>query len=197
MRTKSVLRPSQLLHHLGVSAKLSSIRKKLLLPSINQKGFTLMEVLVALAILAGAMVVVSSSWSGNFLRVRKSNLYNNVAFLLESKMSEIQAQYHGRPLDDVPEEDGGDFGEDYKQYRWEFVSQKFEMPDLSSVMIKDGDGASEMLLTVVKNTQEYISKSVKEGTLTIYVKGGNKNEVSFAVTTYFVDYEKELAVTGL
>ena len=162
----------------------------------NCFGFTLMEVLVALAILAGAMVVVSSSWSGNFLRVRKSNLYNNVAFLLESKMSEIQAKYYGLPLEEIPEQESGDFGADYKQYRWEFATQEFEMPDLSSALIKDRDGASEMLLTVMKNTQEYISKSVKEGTLTVFVKGGAKNEVSFAVTTYFIDYDKELSVAG-
>ena len=73
-------------------------------------GFTLMEVLVALAILAGALVIVSSSWSGNFLRVRKSNLYNNAALLLESKMSELQAKYYGKTLEEIPEAEAGDFG---------------------------------------------------------------------------------------
>jgi general secretion pathway protein I len=159
-------------------------------------GFTLMEVLVALAILAGALVIVSSSWSGNFLRVRKSNLYNNAALLLESKMSELQAKYYGKTLEEIPEAEAGDFGSEFKQYRWTFTTQKFEMPDLSSIFIKQGEG-DQMLLTIIKTTQDYISEAVLEGTLTVFVKGSSGKEVSFSVSTYFVDYEKELAVGGL
>jgi general secretion pathway protein I len=162
----------------------------------SQKGFTLMEVLVALAILAGALVIISSSWSGNLLRVRKSNLYNNVALLLESKMSELQAEFKDKPLEEIPESKSGDFGSNYKQYRWTFTTQEFKMPDLSSVFIKQGEG-DQMLLTIIKNTQDYISEAVLEGTLTIYVKGGGEKEVAFSVSTYFVDYSKDLAVGGL
>ena len=161
----------------------------------NSFGFTLVEVLVALAILSGALVIVSSGWSGNLLRVRSSNLYNNVALLLESKMSELQAKYNDRPLEEIPESESGDFGADYKQYRWEFKTQKFEMPDLSSLYIKQGQG-DQMLLTIIKTTQDYISEAVLEGTLTVYVKAAGK-EVAFSVSTYFVDYEKDLAVGGI
>lgn len=163
---------------------------------LSSRGFTLLEVLVALGILSGTLMVVSGSWSGNLLRVRKSNLYNNAALLLESKMSELLAKYNGRPLEEIPEEISGDFGTDYKQYRWDFKTQKFEMPDLSSVFIKQGEG-DQMLLTIIKTTQDYISEAVVEGTLTVYVKGAGKKEVAFSVSTYFVDYNKELAVGGI
>jgi len=157
-----------------------------------------MEVLVALAILSGTMVVVSSSWSGNFLRVRKSNLYNNVALLLESKMAEISTKYTGRPLEEIPESESGDFGPEYKQYRWDFKTQEFKMPDMSSLIVKDSgpQGANQMLLTMIKSMQEYINQSVKEGKVTVYVKGGER-EVSFSVTTYFVDYERDLPLGGI
>ena len=157
-----------------------------------------MEVLVALTILSGALVVVSSSWSGNFLRVRKSNLYNNVALLLESKMTEITTKYTGRPLEEIPETESGDFGSDYKQYRWEFKSQQFAMPDMSSIIIKNSGprGADQMLLTIIKTMQEFINQSVKEGKVTVFVKGG-KREVSFSVSTYFIDYNRDLPLGGL
>ncbi|MEO0336832.1 MAG: type II secretion system protein [Pseudomonadota bacterium] len=163
-----------------------------------QQGFTLMEVLVAIMILAGSLVVVSTSWSGNFLRVKKANLYNNVALLLESKMSEITSRYSGLRLEEIPEQESGDFGADYKQYRWEFKSQEFEMPDMSAILVKNAgpQGADEMLLTMIKQMQNYISQSVKEGTVTIYVKGSG-SEVAFSITTYFVDYNRDLQVGGL
>ncbi|NQZ00964.1 MAG: type II secretion system protein [Bdellovibrionales bacterium] len=164
-----------------------------------QDGFTLMEVLVAIMILAGSLVVISTSWSGNFARVKKANLYNNVALLLESKMSEITAKYSGLRLEEIPETEAGDFGPDYKQYRWDFKSQEFEMPDMSAILVKNAgpQGADEMLLTMIKQMQNYISESVKEGTVTVYVKGAGKEEVAFSITTYFVDYNRDLQVGGL
>ena len=157
-----------------------------------------MEVLVAILILSGSLVVISTSWSGNFLRVKKANLYNNVALLLESKMSEINARYSGLTLEEIPESETGDFGPDYKQYRWEFKSRTFEMPDLSAILVKNSgpQGADQMLLTMIKQMQNYISQSVKEGTVTVFVKGGG-SEVQFSITTYFVDYNRELQVGGL
>ena len=44
----------------------------------TQKGFTLIEVLVALFILTGGIIVLSTAWSGNFMRIRKSALFNDV-----------------------------------------------------------------------------------------------------------------------
>lgn len=160
------------------------------------RGFTLIEVVIAITILAGGIVVVANSWSGNYLRVRKTRLYNNVAILLQRKLTEIESQYKGKPLEQIPDEDKGDFGSELKQYRWEMSSQDFEMPDLSSVLINDEDGADEMLLTVIRKTTEFINQSVKEVTVTVIVKTPKK-DVKYDVTTYFVDFNKELALGGL
>jgi hypothetical protein len=133
------------------------------------------------------------------MRVKKANLYNNAALLLESKMSEITAKYSGLSLEEIKESESGDFGADYKKYRWEFKSQEFEMPDMSAILVKNSgpQGADEMLLTMIKQMQNYISESVKEGTVTVYVKGAGDQEVQFSITTYFVDYNRDLQVGGL
>lgn len=163
---------------------------------MNRRGFTLLEVLVAVTILVGGIIVVASAWSGNFLRIRKTTLYNNVALLLERKTNELMAEFKDRPLTEVLDKEG-DFGTDLAAYRWSFEAKEFEMPDLSAVLMGKEDGnKDETFLSFIKQTQEFISKSVKEGTITVYVKSGKK-EIPFSVTTYFVDYKQELALPGM
>lgn len=161
----------------------------------RNKGFTLLEVMISLVIILGGILLVTQSWSGNFMRVRKANLYNNVSLLLQRKMTELEAAYKNKPLEEVPENKTGDFGKEFPQYRWEMSSQEFEFPDLSSALVGRDEGASETLLTMTQQMKEYISKAVKEVTLTIYVKTPLK-ELAYSVTTYFVDYNQELTVGG-
>lgn len=163
---------------------------------MRTKGFTLLEVLVAIVILVGGILVVSNSWSGNLLRIRKANLYNNVAFLLERKVTELEAKYRGKSIDEIKEEESGDFGEDYPQYSWAMSSKKFVMPDLSSLLISKDGGADEMFLTVIKQTTDYISKAVKEVTIIVYVKTAGGKKAEFKIVTYFVDFNKELELGG-
>ena len=162
----------------------------------RQFGFTLIEVIVAVAILAGGIIVVASAWSGNYLRIRKANLYNNVAILLQQKITELEAQYAGKPIEEIPEEKKGDFGSELPRYRWEISSQEFEMPDLSSILVNRDGGADENLLQVIQQTTQFINKSVKEVTVAVFVKS-RKKEIKFEVNTYFVDYNKDLAIGGV
>jgi general secretion pathway protein I len=126
------------------------------------KGFTLLEVLIAMSILTMVIVAVSSTWSGNFNRVRKINFANNVSTLLERKMVELEAKYKGKPVSEIPEEEAGDFGADYPQYRWTLASQEFQMPDLTALLTSQEGGADEMLITMIKQVNEFVSKAVKE-----------------------------------
>jgi general secretion pathway protein I len=158
---------------------------------VGKKGFTLIEVVIALSIIAGAVIVVGNTWSGNLLRVRKAKFYNNVALLLERKMTEIEAKYGESPLEEIPEEENGDFGSDFKQYRWKLTSQEFEMPDLSSALVGREGGADDTLISMIRQMSDYISQSVKEVTVTVFVKS-KKTEVSFSITTYFIDFNKQL-----
>ena len=79
-------------------------------------GFTIIEVLISISILVGAIITISSVWSGNTLRIRKSRLFNEVGFLLERKVAEIELKFEGKDLSSIPEELSGDFGEKFKNY---------------------------------------------------------------------------------
>ncbi len=156
----------------------------------GQKGFTLIEVLVALMIIAAAIMASASLWSGNFTTMRKSALNYDVATILERKMVEIEAKYKEKPLAEVPEEESGDFGSDFPQFRWKMKSREMEFPDLTPIIMGQSEEPNEMLISMIKQMTEYLNKAIKEVQVTVFVKRG-KREMEFSATQYFVDYTKE------
>lgn len=160
----------------------------------KKTGFTLIETLMAMSILGTALVLLSQSWSGAFVTVRKTQNNFEIASLLERKMIEIDRLYRGKDLESIPEEQSEDFGQDYPEYSWKLKSRKFEFPDLSSILISKEGGADEMTLSLIKQLGEGISKAVKEVTLTVvYSPKSSTKKQEHSLTTYFVNYDKELS----
>jgi general secretion pathway protein I len=156
----------------------------------SNAGFTLIEVLVALFILAGGILMISLAWSGNFLHLRKSALFHDVSTLLERKMVEIEAQYANKDVKEIPDEDGGEF-EGFPQYRWAMKSRDMKFPDLSAIIAGQEDGGDEMLINMVKQMTEYLNKTIKEVKVSIFVKTKTARELEFAATEYFIDYNQD------
>jgi general secretion pathway protein I len=152
----------------------------------------LIEVLVALMIVAAAIMASASLWSGNFTVMRKSSLNYDVATILERKMVEIEAKYKDKPLTEVPDEEEGDFGSDFPQFRWKMMSREMEFPDLGPIIASQNEEPNEMLVSMIKQMTEYLNKAIKEVQVSVFVKRG-KREMEFSATQYFVDYTKEFA----
>jgi general secretion pathway protein I len=158
-------------------------------------GFTIIEVLIAMIILSGGILVIANSWSGNYNRLQKSRINNTMGHLLQKKMVELEIEYKNKPIDEIKEEDSGTFSE-YKGFTWTMKSQEFEMPDLSSALVAQNDGTDEQTLIIVKQVTEYIRKTVKEVTVTVsYRTPKAKKPITHEVTTYFVDFKKEVPLT--
>ncbi len=157
----------------------------------RQGGFTLIEVLIALFILAGGIVVLASAWSGNFMRIRKSGMYNDVATLLERKMLETEAKYKNKQTSEIPEDDAGDFGADYKQYRWTMKAKDLKFPDLSPLLTSQEGGADETLLSMIKQMTEYLNQTIKEVKVSIFFKSPKGKEVEFSAVQYIINYDKD------
>lgn len=158
--------------------------------SNSQKGFTLLETVIAMVILAGALVILSSSWSASFMRVKKAQRYFEASTLLERKMTEIDLQFRGKSLDSIPDSKEGEF-DGVDDYTWKMTAKKLEIPDFSSSLASRDGGVDEMTMSIIKQLTEAMSKSVKEVTVTvIYTKA--KKPIEYSVTTYFVDYNKEI-----
>ncbi len=154
-------------------------------------GFTLLETLLAVVILASALILLANSWSAAFLKIRKTQQQFEVASLLERKMTELEIEYRGKPLEEIQDEKNGDFGSQYPQYLWKMSSKKLEIPDISSAMSASSGGVDAMTMSLVKQLTEGLSKSVKEVTVTIVLQAKPK-PLQYSVTTYFIDFDKEI-----
>ncbi len=77
-------------------------------------GFTLLEVMVAIAILSIALVAVYGSQSQSISLASEAKLNTSAALLAQAKIAEIEAENAENLTSD-----SGDFGEDFPNYRWD------------------------------------------------------------------------------
>ena len=167
---------------------------------MKSRGFTLIEVILALMIIASGLLVLSNSWSGTYSRLKKTQIQVQMAALLERKIVEIEKEYKGKPIDSIPEEKTDDFGSDLPEYSWKMTSQKLELPDLSPILGAQSREAGEIgmkldLASIMKMFSEHLSKSVREVKIEIIYKD-IKKPISVAVVIYMIDYDKTLAMPG-
>jgi len=156
------------------------------------KGFTLLETLIAMIILATGIMLLASSWGASTSRLRKTQVNVEISALLERKIAEIESEYRGKSLDTIPEEKEDDFGSDFPDYSWKLESQELPMPDLSSSLAAK-EGVTPDMSSMVKQLTEHIAKSVKEVKVTIIYKPkgkSNKKPLIYSATTFFIDYDK-------
>ncbi len=100
----------------------------LLSNGVKIKGFTLLEVMVALAIIAFSLITILHSHSLGVKLSTKTKQLSIATMLAQRKLGEIEI--NGFP--DLGEEEG-DFGDDYPQFLWkvsvaeeEFFGEKVE-----------------------------------------------------------------------
>jgi len=79
-------------------------------------GFTLLEVMIAIAIIAITLVAVFGSQSQSLSLANEAKFSTTAALLAQNKMAEIEAVN----FEDLAS-DSGDFGEDFPNYHWNFT----------------------------------------------------------------------------
>jgi general secretion pathway protein I len=80
----------------------------------NSRGFSLMEVMFALALIGIALTTLLASQSQGLSLANEAKFYTTAAFLAQGKMAEIEIADTESIIND-----SGDFGEDYPDYTWE------------------------------------------------------------------------------
>lgn len=164
----------------------------------SPRGFSLIEVLLALSILSGALLVVSMAWSTSNLRLKKMKTNYQVAYLLDYKVSELERKYRNE-ITLLPDEEEGDFSDlsdIYKDYTWKLVSKKFELPDLTPLLSQNQESSNPMMSMVLKQMTEFFNQSVKELTVTIIYKY-KKNTVQYSASTFLIDYNQVLPMPNM
>lgn len=111
-----------------------------------KKGFTILEILIALGILAVAMLVLVETQGGAVMATLESDRYLVATTLAQEKLAEAQLRLEreGYSETDINEEgDFSDFGEafggaevDYSEYKWAYTIRQVDMQfgDISGAM---------------------------------------------------------------
>ncbi len=94
----------------------------------DRQGFTLLEVMIAMAVLAIALVAVFRSQSQSVSMVTESHFLTTASLLAQGKMAEMERK--------KPEElmnDSGDFGPDFSNYSWRVEIKDTPVPFLKKI----------------------------------------------------------------
>ncbi len=177
-----------------------------LLPALgNQSGFTLLEVIIALAILIvtlGSIIAVESNSINATIRARQMN---TVAMLARNKMIELEYEIQDKTFDEVKKETKGEFPEPFKDYSWSWTIKEIKFPSFGGAMGGGNkndsggggsatEGATDVVQMIMKLVTNFLSKAVREITVTISWQRSGK-EQSFAVSTYWVDLNHEFQLS--
>lgn len=87
-------------------------------PLKNRAGFTLLEMMVAVSVIAIVLLAVYRLHSQTLLMNQSAQFYSLAPLLAQKKLAELAT---GEDMDLL--EQNGDFGDDYPGYRWEVNSE--------------------------------------------------------------------------
>jgi len=111
-------------------------------------GFTLLEVMIATAIIAIALVAALGSQSQSVSLANEAKFATTVAFLAQRKMAEFEAEN----VEDVVSDTGG--FEDFPDYRWESEVEDVSLPE------SEEDHMKKILLSVYRAEDDGLKYSL-------------------------------------
>jgi len=94
----------------------------------EEYGFTLLEVMVAMSIIAIALMAMLGSQSQSLSLANEAKFSTTSTLLAQSKIAEIEAE---KPEDLTSI--SGDFGEDFPNYRWDLTVNDIAFPGSEEV----------------------------------------------------------------
>ena len=111
-----------------------------------QRGFTLLEIMVALSIIAIVLVSVYRLQAQTVSMNNEVRFYAIAPMLAQIKMAEIESE----SLEDMGD-DSGDFGDEFPNYRWNIVIDDVESTALGN-LVKD---LKKIDLLISSNNDEF------------------------------------------
>jgi len=105
-------------------------RKGLKVKVNSSSGFTLLEVMLAMAILAIALVAVFQSQSQSISMVGQARFATTASLLAQSKMAEVETMDPGKI-----NADSGDFGDDFPDYSWKVDVTETQVENVKKIEV--------------------------------------------------------------
>jgi len=172
-------------------------------------GFTLLEVMVALAILAASLVAISEVVGGALRNHVRAQQLDVATLLARGKMVEVQAAYERKGFRDFDDSEDGTFEEEgHPEIRWKLevrrptvelgpkavfaalsggktLEELLPPPDQAPQLARFQTIINAMMQTTLTQIGEKLKSSVREVRLTVSWQDGRTVE-SFDVVTHLV-----------
>jgi prepilin-type N-terminal cleavage/methylation domain-containing protein len=179
---------------------------------IREGGFSLLEVMVSLAILGMALVIVSRIVTGNVRVTNHSRMTTAATFLARTRISMMEQSLLEYGFSEMDGEDTGDFSQDgFPSYRWYTNMERIELPADSGQKVQQASTKATMsnnpmemlsgfmggfMATLMDPIRLGLQESVRKLTVRVKWNEAGKPEQSMEVVTFFTDPSRlETAVT--
>ena len=153
----------------------------------NKRGFSLIEVLVSLLVLAGFISIVVQLSYGNTRRIKKARQLEKVANLLEYKMLELEESIKGENIFRFPPQDEGEFKNE-ENYFWSYETQPLVLPHPRMLLSLISLPENELNIKMAQTLASILSQSVLELKLTVRYEGKRGKAFHYSLVSYFVNH---------
>lgn len=153
----------------------------------NKRGFSLIEVLVAMLVLAGFISIVVQLSYGNTRRIKKARQLEKAANLLEFKMLELEESFKGKKIVRLPDQGEGKF-ENEEDYFWSYETQPLVLPHPRMLLSLIRLPENELNMKMAQILASILSQSVVELKLTVRYEGKRGKAFHHTLVSYFVNY---------
>jgi prepilin-type N-terminal cleavage/methylation domain-containing protein len=166
-------------------------------------GFSLLEILVSLAILAMSLVVLSRIVTGNVTAANHARMTTAATFLARSRISMMEQSLLEYGFAEMDGEDTGDFREDgFPRFRWYSNVERIELPADSTQKVQQASNKQtlsnnpmEMLsgfmggfmATLMDPIRLGLQESVRKLTVRVMWDEPGRTEQSFEVVNFLTD----------
>lgn len=151
----------------------------------NNFGFTLLEVMIAVAILAISLLALMNLQSQALLASARAEKISISTWLAQQKMADILLEVEKGVLKgEFPDEkeEQGNFDENqFPGFFWKLKITRVELP------MPEGAGQNEMMMQAMKMLTEELSKSTREVRLTVGWEEFEEEEIGIEVATHLIN----------
>lgn len=175
---------------------------------IDRKGFTFIEVMVAMAIFVLAVIAAVDIARGAVRATRDAKEMSTAAWLAQSAMVELETRLETEGIEKGCEKKKeGKFKAPFENYAWVSSCEEIDF-NISQEAAKVAAAAGEekeqgeiekenvMQKMILKAASEYITKALRElHTEVTWLRG--KQKLNVALTTHFVRYDLPLTLPGV
>jgi prepilin-type N-terminal cleavage/methylation domain-containing protein len=162
----------------------------------DSSGFTLLETIIAMAIMVLALSSILAVESGSINASIRTKQMNIVAMLAKGKMVATEHAFQGKTFEEFKKEETGTFEAPYQDFRWKTEVKEIEFPTLAGVGGKgEGEaGGAEIIEQITKLVTKFLSKAVREVNVSVIWKKGAHDQ-TFTLSTYWVDLNHEFELS--